>query len=460
MSTIRYSLTSTYDDVTSQAVTFNEPIDTITRLRNANGFFVADVPGNGDYLYDSNDSDPLAFTDTSLFADFGDSSVALNFTGGDLGDVLITGGGNDTINGGAGNDILSGGLGTNTIDGGTGTNTLSYATFTAAFEYESGRFYGLGVDMTSGSASDNTGAVLQDSFSNIANLRLTDFEDSVDGDANNNVIEGGGSGDFLDGRGGVDTLSYAHSGAGVLISLEDRTASGGDADGDSFTNFENVLGSGHDDTLIGDSNDNTLNGNGGSDTLYGLGGNDRLVIGGAPTLVDGGDGTDFLFVRGGGAQTFTDANFSGIEAIYVSDATRLDVSGVTSGLKIVSRAASGSGLEIIGTDSADRIHAQGGNTIEGGGGGDKMFGGDGTDTFRFEAGFGRDIVYDFGYRRDHIAVDIEGVDAGDLVLRSFNNGNDTLITFNGVESANKIILRGVEVEDVRDVQSELFVFGA
>ncbi|WP_155935282.1 hypothetical protein [Methylobacterium sp. 10] len=88
----------------------------------------------------------LSIGRASIFADFSDSSDALDFTGGDLGDVLVSasgdilngGGGDDALDGGDGNDILEAVLGTNTIDGGAGTDTLSYGSFTEGYEYHSG----------------------------------------------------------------------------------------------------------------------------------------------------------------------------------------------------------------------------------------------------------------------------------------------------------------------------------
>ncbi|MEE4015812.1 hypothetical protein V1T76_27365 [Roseibium sp. FZY0029] len=58
---------------------------------------------------------------------------------------------------------------------------------------------------------------------------------------------------------------------------------GGEAEGDTLTNIENISGSAYSDTIIGDANANYLLGQDGDDILGGDAGNDQL---------DGGNGND------------------------------------------------------------------------------------------------------------------------------------------------------------------------
>ncbi|TXN25282.1 calcium-binding protein [Methylobacterium sp. WL19] len=490
MSSIQYTRDSNYNDVNSDEVFFPFPINEIYKIATRFGDFIAETPTEVGNLQGFGGIDMLSVDNASIFADFSDSSAALDFTGGNFGDILVTGSGDDILNGGSGNDTLDGGdgndilnggdggdtlyggdgndileagLGTNTIDGGGGTNTLSYASFTESSEYQPGRFFGVSVGIGSGSSIDNTGAKLQDTFSNILNLRLTDFDDSASGDGNNNVIEGGAGGDSLYGGAGIDTLSYAHSARGVAVSFAENIAASGDAEGDTFGGFENLLGSAQGDILGGNSGNNTINGNGGTDRLYGDGGNDRLVISETPDIVNGGEGNDFLFLMGSGSVRLSDdrstGNFTGIEAIYIRGDMDLDMSGSTTGIRIVSQTSAD--VEIIGTSGADRIVvSRGSNVIDSGAGGDKIIASGRDNTFHFEAGFGRDNLYGFDIDVDHISVDIDGVVVSDVILRGLNNGRDTLVTFKDVASSNKIILHDVASADVQDAINELFVFGA
>ncbi len=51
------------------------------------------------------------------------------------------------------------------------------------------------------------------------------------------------------------------------VSLTSGSASGGDADGDTLVNIENLTGSNFNDTLEGDGGNNILNGGTGTDTV-------------------------------------------------------------------------------------------------------------------------------------------------------------------------------------------------
>jgi len=54
---------------------------------------------------------------------------------------------------------------------------------------------------------------------------------------------------------GTDTVEYSASSAGVTVNLTNTGAqSGGDAADDILSNFENVVGSAHNDTITGDAN--------------------------------------------------------------------------------------------------------------------------------------------------------------------------------------------------------------
>src|SRR5262249_17411669 len=161
----------------------------------------------------------------------------------------------------------------------------------------------------------------------------------ITGNSGNNVIAGLGGADILDGGGGTDTATYATSSAGVNVSLMTGLGIGGDAEGDSLSNFENLTGSGFSDTLEGNSGANVLNGGTGIDTvsyehaiaavtvnlattsaqntggagsdslsnfenLLGSAFNDTLTGSGGANTIDGGAGNDTL-KGGGGADVLT-----------------------------------------------------------------------------------------------------------------------------------------------------------
>jgi hypothetical protein len=131
------------------------------------------------------------------------------------------------------------------------------------------------------------------------------------GNSGNNVLSGmqgddvliGEAGaDTLNGGSGTDTASYLSSSAGVTVSLAANAANtGGDAQGDTLSNMENLTGSAFNDALTGDAANNVLAGGTGNDTLTGNAGNDVLKgDAGNDTLVGGAGYDTYVFGRGGG----------------------------------------------------------------------------------------------------------------------------------------------------------------
>jgi aryl-phospho-beta-D-glucosidase BglC (GH1 family)/Ca2+-binding RTX toxin-like protein len=102
--------------------------------------------------------------------------------------------------------------------------------------------------------------------------------DYVDAKGGDDSISGVGSKDYIDGGAGNDTISYHWSGAAVDVDLLRSAQKNGDASGDVLVNIENVTGSARNDLVAGDNGANVLNGLGGQDTLTGRGGGDRFVF--------------------------------------------------------------------------------------------------------------------------------------------------------------------------------------
>ncbi|WP_442894649.1 calcium-binding protein [Bradyrhizobium sp. AZCC 1577] len=110
--------------------------------------------------------------------------------------------------------------------------------------------------------------------------------ENLTGSGQNDTLEGNGGNNTLAGGAGTDTVSYLHAGAGVTVSLALTTAQNTVGAGtDILSGFENLSGSAFDDTLTGSTAANELAGGDGNDTLNGAGGNDTLI---------GGTGNDGL----------------------------------------------------------------------------------------------------------------------------------------------------------------------
>jgi Ca2+-binding RTX toxin-like protein len=334
----------------------------------------------------------------------------------------------DVIDGRAGNDTMAGGLGNDTyfVDS-TGDKVIENP--------------GQGVDAIRASVTYSLQA-------NVKNLTLTGISaingsgnalaNSLVGNSANNTLAGLGGADALDGGDGIDTASYAASFAGVNISLQGGTATGGDAEGDTFVRIENLTGSQFGDTLEGNSGNNLLLGGNGSDTvsyahatsgvsvtlastaaqntvgagidtlsafenlmgsqhedmltgnnsanlLMGLGGNDVLVGGsGADTMV-GGDGNDSYTVDNSG-DFIDETGGSGIDIVNTSMtfslADAVHVKGDVENPTLMGT----SGINGTGNALDNAITGNGGaNILARLGGADILDGGAGVDTVTYAA---------------------------------------------------------------------------
>lgn len=132
-------------------------------------------------------------------------------------DDMLTGNGNSVLEGGAGADQLIGQVG--------GSDTASY-------EHAS-----VGVTVSLSNPALNTGDAAGDTFVFISNLRGSQFNDTLIGDGNNNVLNGFGTrdngSDILTGNGGADTFVFS----GGHTTITDFTHSDSDLIDLSFLNF-------------------------------------------------------------------------------------------------------------------------------------------------------------------------------------------------------------------------------
>jgi Ca2+-binding RTX toxin-like protein len=237
---------------------------------------------------------------------FTGSAGADDFTSG-LGADTISGSlGDDVIKSGGGDDIVIGGAGADQLDGGSGNDTADYGNSSL----------GVKVDLKSGSGTggDAQGdklSAIENVVGSIAADRLTGdgFANTLNGGDGNDFIEGGAGADKLMGEAGLDTLGFAASLAGVIVSLKANTASGGDADGDTISGFENLIGSKFADKLTGSGGVNVINGGGGNDILSAAAGKDKLNGGSGNDSLNGGGGADIL-KGGSGADKFVGAGGS------------------------------------------------------------------------------------------------------------------------------------------------------
>jgi Ca2+-binding RTX toxin-like protein len=192
-------------------------------------------------------------------------------------------------------------------------------------------------------------------------------DDHLQGAGGDDVLSGGKGADYLDGgreQTGGDTADYSSSDAGVLVTLYPGVGHGygGEAEGDTLVDIENLIGSQHDDWLWGSDEDNDIYGNGGNDSLKGYGGADNL---------DGGDGVD--------TASYDGSPFGVTVSLLTGFTSGGDATGDTF-VSIENLTGSIHDDQLQGDNGGNILHGQGGgDTIHGMGGPDYLYGDWGDD---------------------------------------------------------------------------------
>jgi VCBS repeat-containing protein len=167
---------------------------------------------------------------------------------------------------GTNNERFQGGDGNDYIDGRGGMDFVHYDDSNSAVI----------VDLQEGTGRSE-GDV--DVLVNIEGIRGSAFSDFLYGSDNAIIMEefeGLAGYDFIDGRGGLDMVTFGRSTSGVTVNLATGTASDGFGTTDTFVNIESARGSVYGDTLTGNAGANILDGAQGNDILVGAGGADTF----------------------------------------------------------------------------------------------------------------------------------------------------------------------------------------
>ena len=251
--------------------------------------------------------------------------------GGDKNDTLIGGTGNDTLNGGNGDDTYIYNLGdeVDTITETNGNDTIKFGEGINKDDLIVQRVNSNGEINTTSNLTDikisfksspNDSVILKSvvdtnvtnssnaienfefkngdklSFDDIKKLSLIglDENETISGYSDqNNTIYGNAGDDILNGKDKDDTINGGNG---------NDTIYAGNGD-------DNVGGDDGDDTLYGDDGDDTLYGGSGNDNLQGDNGNDTLIGGTGNDTLNGGNGDDtYIYNLGDEVDTITETN--------------------------------------------------------------------------------------------------------------------------------------------------------
>src|ERR1700730_4677600 len=406
----------------------------------------------------------------------------------------------NVLTGSISNDFLDGGLGNDTLIGGGGNDTASYASHNSL----SGEF---GTISLGPSNNNNAGHanyfiplvlngfqtaqnVETDTLFGIENITGSNLNETLIGNAGDNILDGGFGNDTLVGNGGHDTASFVSHDTGSVPLGESDTISLGltDADG-SFTRSQlnhvlesdvlrgitNVTGSNRSETINGNEQENILAGRGGSDTINGglgndtydfrgpgqgndrffdSGGSDKILIGSFGEILgsdpvdkngnESNNGPDLKFTLTAG--TFTIVNHFAGDPIE----TLVDAKGRS---MVIATGLLGADLPgiISGTSGDDFMDGRGGDDfLFGNGGNDHMLGGTGND--RLDGGEGNDVLD--GGPGDDILTGGKGHDTfvfAPMTRNTPGSGNDVVTDF--VHGQDHLDLRAFDTS-FRDLKTE------
>ena len=318
--------------------------------------------------------------------------------------------------------------------------------------------------------------------------------DTLIGNASDNVLTGGTGNDSIDGNAGTDTLviNAARSGATVndlgggvyevvtsdgtdrftnleffqftdgTVDLATLTGSGGGGGTDGTDGDDVFNGTAASETYDAGLGNDSVYGDLGFDTLYGGDGRDTLNGGrGADTLYGGAD-SDFLYGKAGDDGLYDDYGWDrlyggigndtldggrGDDRLYAGRDNDMLYGGAGN-----DRLFGGPGDDqLFGEEGNDSMRGGAGfDTLNGGSGNDTLFGSINADVFVFEDGHGDDQIADFHANNDSEKIDLSSVTA----ITDFSDLMDNHITQTGgnvvidTGSGNSITLIGVNLADL------------
>lgn len=384
--------------------------------------------------------------------------------------------------GAAGSDVIRGNDQTNYIDAGAGDDLIDGRGGVDVASYASAN-QGVTVDLAvAGPQQTGQGS---DTLISIEGLVGSGYHDTLRGNDEDNVINGGGGGDTMEGRGGDDLFVMDHAvtndvidgGDGTdTVSYQDavRLAISADLTAGTIqlvrhlprggtlptlttqiTSIENLTGASMNDVLSGSAANNVLLGMAANDVLSGGAGDDELHGGAGNDVLNGGDGFDIAgyslengpvtvnlsvaTAQATGVATGTDT-LTSIEGVYgtafgdvlIGNASDNLLAGNMGNDSLSGGAGTdtlkgGDGEDVLKGDEGDDILRgdADNDTLVGGNGNDQLFGGDGADMADYRsAATGITARLDVGVANDGLGGTDTLVDIEDLWGSDFN---DTLI---------------------------------
>lgn len=229
--------------------------------------------------------------------------------GGKGADTLTGNGKENFLRGGAGNDVLAGGGGYDAIMGEQGADSMSGGAGVDLVSYVSHQ-YGVIADLDGEMGDDGEWGEGDSIALDVERLAGGEGNDTLTGNADDNVLWGGagsdtingdGGSDYLDGEAGGDTLSGGDGTDAVTYYLRSKpiTADLDNAFGDDGETNEGDTISDDVEGLEGGKGADKLTGNDAANIIWGGAGNDEIRGGAGDDKLEGSNGTDKIYGEAG-----------------------------------------------------------------------------------------------------------------------------------------------------------------
>ncbi len=323
-------------------------------------------------------------------------------------DSVLARGGDDSIFGYSGDDTLKGGWGNDTLDGGEGDNYL-------------------------------VGSVGDDTF----------------------IMSSGQS--TVSGGDGIDSVDYSNANPSILVDLLFERINARDAEGDSFTGVENLIGTRGADNIRGTLENNQLFGGDNVDYIFGRRGNDTLTGGIGDDVLFGGVGADVLNGGEHRDRAQYSESLSPVRVDLVSPHTNTGEAYGDVFVSIEDLAGSRFGDSLFGDNGNNRLFGREGNDsllgrygddyLNGGSGDDLLIGGHADDILRGGTGAdvfvfseGHDVIEDFNLLEDSLEIHNSAFDGFDAGAVEAVNGNVLV----HIDQENSITLLGISLVQFGD----------
>jgi Ca2+-binding RTX toxin-like protein len=205
--------------------------------------------------------------------------------------------------------------------------------------------------------------------------------DELNGGSGNDLLVGGTGDDLIDGGDDIDTLSYWDATNAITLDLSLETAQDTGWGWDRILNVESIIGTGFADSITGSGRGERIDPLGGDNVVHAMGGDDEIIGTHASGLLDGGEGSDWIFYVNAGSVNVDLAVTVAQTVAFGRSQTIAGIENVLGSLEDDVIGGNGLANRLSGFYGDDEISGRGGSDeLDGGAGDDLLSGGDDADV--------------------------------------------------------------------------------